>query len=264
MHFSQVAALFTAVIAVGRARTAGAVAPKLANVSVEPDPSGTPPDAVPSGPGVLEGDRQSLFAALDQMRPELGQYYLGALYALDDHRNPEHLSHAAHSVRELIEKLPGAVGVGYRENQTSLKHKVRGMHGRWVSARQNSAANALPDGWTGRIDNHLYRYLTASGRFFDWFDEHHPTRAAETASLLRQLNMNDTALASTEVEIVQVKTWQGIRDYFLGVAHHRRADVDDFLDRFSEFERFLLSLLTPRTFESFDALDEILREAEGS
>ena len=36
----------------------------------------------------------------------LSQWYLGALYVLDNHYNPDRIAQAAHSLRELIEKLP--------------------------------------------------------------------------------------------------------------------------------------------------------------
>ena len=39
----------------------------------------------------------------------LSQWYLGALYALDNHYNPDRISQAAHSLRELMEKLPRVV-----------------------------------------------------------------------------------------------------------------------------------------------------------
>lgn len=40
----------------------------------------------------------------------LSNWYLGALYALDNPHNPDRFSQAAHALRELIEKLPRVVG----------------------------------------------------------------------------------------------------------------------------------------------------------
>ena len=42
-------------------------------------------------------------------RYRISQWYLGALYALDNHYNPDRISQAAHSLRELMEKLPRVV-----------------------------------------------------------------------------------------------------------------------------------------------------------
>ena len=36
----------------------------------------------------------------------LSQWYHGALYALNNQHNPDRIAQAAHSLRELIEKLP--------------------------------------------------------------------------------------------------------------------------------------------------------------
>ena len=42
-------------------------------------------------------------------RYPLSQWYLGALYALDNDYNPDRISQSAQSLRELIEKLPRVV-----------------------------------------------------------------------------------------------------------------------------------------------------------
>ena len=39
----------------------------------------------------------------------LSQWYLGTLYAMDNPNNPDRLSQAAHSLREIIEKLPRVI-----------------------------------------------------------------------------------------------------------------------------------------------------------
>ena len=46
----------------------------------------------------------------DSDRYRLSQWYLGALYAVNNPYNPDRFSQAAQSLRELLEKLPRAVG----------------------------------------------------------------------------------------------------------------------------------------------------------
>ena len=55
----------------------------------------------------------------------LSNWYLGALYALDNPHNPDRISHAAHSLRELIEKLPRVVGEMDMQNLKSNQKPTR-------------------------------------------------------------------------------------------------------------------------------------------
>ena len=61
---------------------------------------------------VLTGQQREVLEALNGKEKEeypLSNWYLGALYALDNHYNPDRISQAAQSLRELLEKLPRAV-----------------------------------------------------------------------------------------------------------------------------------------------------------
>jgi hypothetical protein len=239
----------------------GAETLRLSRVTVDRGSSAPQSDPEPWGGTRLEGDRRSLFEALSRTWPQLAEYYLGALAALDHQPNPDRLPQAAHSIRELIEKLPSAVGIGYQETGGSLKVRVQGLREGWTLARARSSS-VDPRGWNGPIDSHLHRYLRSSDRFFAWFEKQHPTRAVETAKLLQAFGRDGAGLPAEQLEQVQVKSWASLRNYFQSTAHHKHTTAEEFTERLAEFERFILSLLTPRTFESFDALDDILQASE--
>ena len=64
------------------------------------------------GPYQLSQRQLEVIQALQSRETEkyrLSQWYLGALYALDNYYNPDRISQAAHSLRELMEKLPRVV-----------------------------------------------------------------------------------------------------------------------------------------------------------
>ena len=68
----------------------------------------------PGEPGPLQLSQRQLevIHALQSRETEkyrLSQWYLGALYALDNYYNPDRIAQAAHSLRELKEKLPRVV-----------------------------------------------------------------------------------------------------------------------------------------------------------
>ena len=66
-------------------------------------------DHTQPAPLVLTRQQLEVTQALKRRETEkypLSQWYLGALYAMSNHRNPDCISQAAHSLRELMEKLP--------------------------------------------------------------------------------------------------------------------------------------------------------------
>ena len=65
-----------------------------------------------SEPLALTLQQRNVLDALKSNETEecpLSEWYLGALYALDNPYNPDRVAQAAHSLRELLEKLPQVV-----------------------------------------------------------------------------------------------------------------------------------------------------------
>ena len=63
-------------------------------------------------PLVLTHEQRAVLEALKSKETEkypLSKWYLGALYALANPHNPDRISQAAQSLRELVEKLPRVV-----------------------------------------------------------------------------------------------------------------------------------------------------------
>ena len=63
-------------------------------------------------PLVLTHEQRAVLEALKSKETEeypLSKWYLGALYALENPHNPDRISQAAQSLRELVEKLPRVV-----------------------------------------------------------------------------------------------------------------------------------------------------------
>jgi hypothetical protein len=188
--------------------------------------------------------------------------YLGAVTALSHTDNPDHLAQSAHSVRELMEKIPAFLDIQMRAHQESLGSRVRELEDRWQTTIERSTC--YDDGsWSGEIDRPLLKLLETLQQFFDWFGEHHPRRRIEVATILRRLNGSGHTLP-TPLEDLEVQRWMRIRDYFLAVAHHGKQVTQDEFERWLDaLEMFLLDRMRPRTFADFDAIDDIIKEGEG-
>ena len=75
-----------------------------------------PPNAMPgAGILILSPRQQTVHQLLKNRQTKerpLADYYLGSLYALENDNNPERLSQAAQSLRELLEKFPYILSSG--------------------------------------------------------------------------------------------------------------------------------------------------------
>jgi hypothetical protein len=202
-----------------------------------------------------------LHEALRQLSPNLADLYLGAVIARTNDQNPDRLPQAAHSVREMMNAMPGAVGVEVRELDERFGNRLSGFRDSWGPLRAREA-NAEGEPWQGEIDRVLRRFLTKASGFFAWYDEHKPRRRAEFGDTLNRLEPSARSLPS-ELQATNVAAWESMREFFIKVCHHSvTTDVQAFDARLEQLEAFLLDRLQPRTFEDFDEIDAILREGQ--
>lgn len=212
-------------------------------------------------PFQLVGPQQILYEALVAIDPGLGDIYLGALMAFERRETADRYAQAAHSLRELIEKLPKYLDLPVEKKPPSLKEKVRALSQQRDGAVKNST-NRDGSVWRGEIDDHLHRYLTESDEFFQWFSEEHLTRRRRTIKVLRGLDPSSLQLPEP-LEDSNVKQWERCHGYFQGVSHHTVTGVEEtFREQLSVLESFLLDRLAPRTSEDFASIDELIREVE--
>jgi hypothetical protein len=137
-------------------------------------------------PLVLTPRQQQVLEALKDTETEklpLSQWYLGALYALDNPNNPDKISQAAQSLRELLEKLTQVVpGIGIQTKPSSEKstfQKKRSNIEKHILAYKESH---LGD-WEGQtIDSDLAKGLTALEEYLELNKQ--PNRAEKIAKAM--------------------------------------------------------------------------------
>ena len=126
----------------------------------------------------LSAQQRAVVVALqrrDADRYRLSQWYLGALYAVNNPYNPDRFSQAAQSLRELLEKLPRAVGESNMPAGSRLN-----LHGkrRELNARIVKDLERYPDGWEGEeIDLCLAKTLREVAEYFRLSQQ--PTRSEQ-------------------------------------------------------------------------------------
>jgi hypothetical protein len=208
----------------------------------------------------LSGQSLALHRALIEKGDALAGIYLGALRVLNGAGNPDAIAQAAHSLRELLDKLPKYFDLPFNAHKERLGDKARALKGCWERTLKKTVARCQDGSWQGPIDDALCEFLQSMEGFCQWQDDHMPRRKTETAHLLREMDQSGRRLPG-RLEDWNVQYWTDIRDYFVAVCHHRPdANSADFKKWLDAFEVFLLNHLRPRTFEEHGVIDAILEE----
>jgi hypothetical protein len=233
--------------------------------SVAPDPieaTASGANAAPTSASAvaLSGQQRALLHALDERDRSLSAMYRGGIAVLGDAANPDRFAQCAHSMRELMEKLPELLDVPTTAQKERLKAKVREIEDAFLGVQRKTCCFSATAGWDGSIDGHLRKFLTRLGSFLEWFASHQPRRRDELHGVLVRLDGSGRELPKPLASL-NVDTWGKKRDYFQSVSHHRRtADEQEFRQRLDALERFLLDRLEPRTFDDFAEIDDLLGE----
>jgi hypothetical protein len=212
--------------------------------------------------GELSGRQLALWRALKEIDGSLADMYLGARRALGHLDNPDQLPQAAHSARELMEKIPGSLGVTVKAHRESLRNQVRQLEVSWEqTTRKSSCFDG--SGWAGEIDPDLQRLLGKIGDFFAWFGSHVPRRNRETTTTLTTMDGSRRALP-TQLLRLSVSYWNEINEFFEKVCHHGKPEttLEEFDRWLGALEDFLLERLKPRTFEELEELDALMKRGD--
>ena len=213
-------------------------------------------------PLTLTSQQQAVLAALQSKETEeypLSKWYLGALYALENPYNPDRVSQAAQSLRELVEKLPRVV----REmDAQSTTFDFAGMR-RDINARLLKDKERYPEGWKGQgIDSRLDKTLRKVERYFEI--NRQPTRKEQ---MQRAVTDIDPMVDQLDRGIREAKRnrlhdlWQRLE----GFAHHKRnPDVEKFRESMEILERTVFDLFAPITAQDQQEIQSILALSERS
>lgn len=103
-----------------------------------------------SKPLVLTSKQRDVLEVLKSKQTEeypLSDWYTGALYALDNHYNPDRVAQAAHSLRELLQKLPRVTqGNEVHVSATDFAGMRRNINDRILKDKERYS-----EGWKSKI-----------------------------------------------------------------------------------------------------------------
>ncbi|HXN39853.1 MAG TPA: hypothetical protein VN892_17605 [Solirubrobacteraceae bacterium] len=186
----------------------------------------------------------------------LGAMYVGAITVLESD-SPDRVSQAAHSCRELIEKLvrtraePAKPGVGNPRDRSSELERE------WTAYSASVGVGAA--GLDGRtVDRGLTTVLIRVEAYCESARSHKPGRQDQAARALAQLGLTDAALPE-EVRDEDIKQLIGLWKFFEKAAHHSTAHCvpERVRAEFAVLEDLLMRWV-PEIFADLDELDSLI------
>ena len=206
---------------------------------------------------VLNATQRQVLDALRRKETDefpLGDWYLGALFALQNKYNSDRISQAAQSLRELLEKLPRVV----RESDVVRSHDFGGMrqgiYNRWIKDKTRYNGEWKDKEVDGQLDKTLRKidqYLELNQR---------PTRREQIQSAIGQIDpMAD--LFDPKIQETKRNRFHNIWMEIEGFAHHRsNPDEQRFMECFSTIDQIIFDLLAPITAQNQQEIRTILEK----
>lgn len=231
----------------------------------------TSPQPPPASPEFTPRQLE-LIGALPKVgtRFPLASMFTGALTALKQDRNPEALVQAAHSLRELLEKFELTINVPLAGLDTeagagNIGSKAREFAGKWAKVKSTSACfKKEGDSWAGAIDPILLGFLSETESFVRWYEANPIYLKNKQAAVLVSLDPMFENLSMDEQERIALE-WEGLKKFFVQVAHHRsavtRTEMQNALER---LEIFLHRRLIPVEVANKNAILAFIEGVEGS
>ena len=198
-----------------------------------------------SDPLVLTSKQKDVLEVLQSEQTEeypLSDWYTGALYALDNHYNPDRVAQAAHSLRELLQKIPRVVqGNEVHVSATDFTGMRRNINDRILKDKKRYL-----EGWKNKIiDGRLDKTLR---KVEDYFGRNRqPTRKEQIKQAVATIDPMVNSLGSGIQEVKRNQyhhLWNQLEEF----SHHgSRPDVAEFKKCLEELENIVYDLLAPAT-----------------
>jgi hypothetical protein len=196
-----------------------------------------------------------------------GQMFEGAIHALHNSSNPEALPQAAHSLRELMEKLEGVRGIPVTDKAIvdgdgSLGQKTRELHAQWNAAKANSKClSGAPA--ADQIDTALRKLLGKVAGFFDWFEKNPKFLANKARGVVKGLDPL-AAMLPQAVQEAQAQEWRALKEYFISTSHHGNNTTFAAMEATTAtLERFLHTRMASVKAQNQSAIEKLIKDVEG-
>lgn len=220
----------------------------------------------------LSPRQSSIYKALKEKSQELSNIFGGGLRVLRENTNPERIFQSAHSLRELLDKIPryweGTPVITKSEGQTGMKNKVDNLEPFWEKAKGKYSNDDEILDWSGEIESSLRKFLRKFDEFLIWKENNRAPRRKEAGKFLKnEAPLPDYIPNKTKSEKERTSEWMDFHTYFASVAHHDK-DTRNFNNQLNNLEEYLsnevLFVSYPVVFEDLNLLDSLISKGESN
>lgn len=209
--------------------------------------------------------RIELLGWLDTHAPALTPLYRGALSLALRDSFPGRVHFIAHAIREIRNRLPGALGPKVPRQDAGYEHLADKIHRRWVEeglpedGRLRLPERSAPSASGPRRRDVSYEFLASVGGLLEKRSVARANRAARERSGFGALGEHGSSPQYV------VKIWNNLFPDAYGFAHARDTPLPpeadgEWVAKFFEFEKILMTL-SKRSYENLDDLDDLLKLA---
>ena len=209
-----------------------------------------------SKPLVLTSKQQEVLEVLQSKQTEkypLADWYIGALYALNNQYNPDRVAQAAHSLRELLEKLPWVIHGNIVQANTSRFANMRdSMNNLMLKAKKR-----YPEGWKGgQINKGLAKTLNILEGYLEL--NRQPNRRERIQQAIATIDPMGDRLGN-DLQIKKRNKLFNLWEVLEDLAHHKSdPDIAEFKNCLKELENTMFDLLAPITAQDQKEIQTIL------
>ena len=183
----------------------------------------------------------------------ISRWYLGALYALETHNNPDRISQAAHSLRELVEKLPRVVQEMDVQGQYDFKGKRQLLRERLSIDREHYKGE-----WKGKeVDGHLDKTLKELDDYLERNKQ--PTRKERVEIAISKLDPMAGQLDRRIRDAKRDNLHRLLQELQKFTHHNSNPDIEEFRAHLDTLERIIIDLLAPITAQDQNEIQSILK-----
>ncbi len=206
---------------------------------------------------VLDATQRQVLDALRAKETDeypLGDWYLGALYALQNKYNPDRISQAAQSLRELLEKLPRVVRESDVPRPYNFKEMRKNINKRWIKDKKRYDGK-----WKGvTVNNHFDKTLRKIDEYLEF--NQMPDRKDQIQLAIRRIDpMAD--MFDPKIQKLKRDQFHNIWTEIEGFAHHRsNPDEQRFLECCSAIDQIIFDLLASVTAQNQQEIRTILEK----
>ena len=214
--------------------------------------------ALPVNDPPLSDRCQTLYKELSKKSDELSAMMQGVWFALRGANNPEACVQAAHSARELIEKLPQFFPETPFVKSKRLDDQVRELYSQWDA--KNIALRKSNGVYQGSIDEDVASILAEVEKILAIFAKQ--PRRAQFQAMIKNRDLLSRPLSDYIAQHQSVRLIK-LHKYFNKISHHRLIDTQEAFElQVVDLENLLLELVYPRSLQKLDTIDELIQQVE--